>query len=98
MNQIRPRLEGGDGGEIGRPRVHDATAEDADATTLTLVKVVAQFGHPLTHSLLEKVRGRGGGQGRGHVRALTAGSGRGRGHGADLEKGLQRKCLKVRDD
>ena len=43
VDEVGPGLEGGDGGEVGRARVHDAAAKDADPTALTFVKVMGQL-------------------------------------------------------
>ena len=45
VDQVGARLQGRDGREVGRARVHEAAAEDADAAALALVQVVRQLGN-----------------------------------------------------
>ena len=52
VDQVGTGLEGGDGREVGRARVHDAAAEHADSAALALVQVVVQLGHDGLHLLL----------------------------------------------
>ena len=52
VGQIRSCLEGRNGGEVGGPRVHYASSEDAYPAALSLVHIVGQLGYDTTHFLL----------------------------------------------